>query len=68
MNDELKELLGNKADAFEKNQELVQSVIAVCGGKLSLILPAVLALSGGSKKAAAKKAPAKKKASSKKSK
>jgi len=67
MNDELKELLGNKADAFEKNQELVQSVIAVCGGKLSLILPAVLALSGGSKKAAAKEAPAKKKASSKKS-
>jgi len=60
MNDELKELLGNKADAFEKNQELVQSVIAVCGGKLSLILPAVLALSGGSKKAAAKKASSKK--------
>ncbi|MAH47358.1 hypothetical protein CMI37_16150 [Candidatus Pacearchaeota archaeon] len=58
MSEELKELLGSKADAFEANQELVQSAIAVCGGKLSVLLPALLCLIGddsAKKKAASKK-------------
>jgi len=58
MSEELKELLGSKAGAFEANQELVQSVIAVCGGKISVLLPALMCLTG--------EAPAKKKAASKK--
>ena len=61
MNDELKELLGNKADAFEGNREFIQSVIDAAGAScLEVVIPAVMCKLGA-KKVAEKKSSSKKK-------
>jgi len=62
MSEELKDLLGDNASSLEESQEFVDAVVALSGGKVGVLVAAVMAKLSSPKAAAKKKPAAKKKA------